>query len=84
MEAQTLINIGLGALMLGVGWFAREVWDAVKELKGDLSKLREDMPKTYVTKEDWREDMRNVREDIRYLKDICGKIFDRLENKADK
>lgn len=63
--------------MLGLGWFARELWDAVKELKNDVSKLREDLPKTYVSKEDWRPEIQDI-------KNILGKIFDKLENKADK
>jgi len=60
-----------------MGWFARELWSAVKELKADLAKLREELPKTYVTRDDFREDMREV-------KDMLGKIFDKLDAKQDK
>jgi len=77
MEMQHIIDLGLGASMAVIGWFAREMWGAVKELKSDLSKLREDLPKSYVAKDDYRED-------IRELKEIMNKVFDRLENKADK
>jgi antirestriction protein len=77
MEMQQIIDLGLGAVMAVIGWFAREMWGAVKELKSDLSKLREDLPKEYVSKDDYRQD-------IRELKDIMNKVFDRLENKADK
>jgi len=74
---QQIIDLGLGAVMTVIGWFAREMWGAVKELKSDLSKLREDLPKSYVSKDDYRED-------IRELKEIMNKVFDRLENKQDK
>ena len=77
MEMQQIIDLGLGAVMAVIGWFARELWSVVKELKSDLSKLREDLPKDYVTKDDYRQD-------IRELKEIMNKIFDRLENKQDK
>ena len=77
VDIQTIINIALGSVMSALGWFARELWDAVKELKGDLSKLREDLPKTYVAKEDWRPEIQDI-------KNILGKIFDRLDGKADK
>ena len=77
MEMQQIIDLGLGAVMAVIGWFAREMWGAVKELKSDLSKLREDLPKSYVSKDDYRED-------IRELKEIMNKVFDRLENKQDK
>jgi len=55
------------------GWFARELWTAVQDLKNDLSKL----PLTYVARLDYKEDMREIKE-------MLSKIFDRLDNKADK
>ena len=67
----------LGIGMTVVGWFARELWGAVKELKADLAALREDLPKEYVAKDDYRED-------IREIKALLAKIFEKLENKADK
>jgi cell fate (sporulation/competence/biofilm development) regulator YmcA (YheA/YmcA/DUF963 family) len=60
-----------------LGWFARELWAAVKDLKTDLSKLREELPKHYIAKDDYRDDMKDI-------KDMLSKIFDKLENKADK
>jgi cell fate (sporulation/competence/biofilm development) regulator YmcA (YheA/YmcA/DUF963 family) len=77
MEPQALFNLVIGAGLTVLGWFARELWAAVKELKSDLSKLREELPKSYITKDDYRQDMRDV-------KDMLGKIFDRLDDKADK
>lgn len=77
MEPQSLFNLVLGGGFTVLGWFARELWTAVKELKSDLSKLREQIPKMYITKDDYREDMREI-------KDMLSKIFDRLDNKADK
>lgn len=77
MESQTIINYVLGIASTAMGWFARELWSAVKDLKSDLAKLREELPKTYVTRDDFREDMREV-------KDMLGKIFDKLDGKADK
>ena len=72
MDQQT-INLILGACMAVAGWFARELWTAVQELKNDLAKL----PLTYVARQDYKDDMREI-------KDMLSKIFDRLENKADK
>jgi len=77
MDYQTLLNIGLTLVSSVTGWFARELWAAVKELKSDLAKLREDLPKEYIAKDDYKDD-------IRELKDMIGKIFDKLDNKSDK
>ena len=70
---QQLLNILFGAALAVAGWFARELWSAVQELKTDLSKL----PLVYVARQDYRDDMKEVKE-------MLGKIFDRLENKQDK
>jgi hypothetical protein len=77
MESQHLINTALGLGFSVLGWFARELWSAVKELKTDLSKLREDLPKTYVARNDYRDDLNEI-------KNMLGKIFDKLDNKQDK
>lgn len=72
MEQQT-INLILSTCMAVAGWFARELWTAVQELKNDLAKL----PLIYVARLDYKDDMREVKE-------MLSKIFDRLDNKADK
>lgn len=77
MDTQYFINTTLGLGFSVLGWFARELWSVVKELKADLSKLREDLPKSYVTKNDYRDDLNEI-------KNMLGKIFDKLDNKQDK
>jgi hypothetical protein len=77
MESQHLINVALGVVSAVFGWLARELWTAVKDLKEDLSDLAVELPKTYVTRDDYRSDLKEI-------KDMLGKIFDRLEHKADK
>jgi cell division protein FtsB len=77
MDYQTVLNIGLTLVSSVTGWFARELWAAVKELKVDLAKLREELPKSYVAKDDYKND-------IRELKEMINKIFDKLDNKSDK
>ena len=77
MESQSLINSALAIGCAGVGWLARELWTAVKLLQADLTRLSVDLPKTYVTRDDYRSDLKEI-------KDMLGKIFDRLDNKADK
>lgn len=77
MTSQDIINLAFGAAASVLGWFARELWSAVKDLKGDLAKLREELPKTYVTRDDFKEDIRDI-------KDMLTKLFDRLDHKADK
>tara|TARA_R110000868_G_scaffold272773_2_gene532016 strand:- start:4745 stop:4978 length:234 start_codon:yes stop_codon:yes gene_type:complete len=77
MEYQNLINLFVGIAFTISGWFAREMWSAVKELKIDLAKLREELPKTYVTQV-------HNRDDICEIKEMLNKIFDKLDLKVDK
>jgi len=77
VETQNLINLSLAGAASVLGWFARELWSAVKELKTDLAMLREDLPRQYVIRDDHREDMRDI-------KSMLAKIFDKLDGKQDK
>ena len=77
MDNQLLINLILGGVMSVIGWFARVLWYAVDELKKDLSKLREELPKEYLGKDDYRQD-------VRELKEMISKLFDILEKRREK
>ena len=77
MEPQLLINSGLSLACLVIGWLARELWTSVKLLQSDLTRLSVELPKTYVTRDDYRSDLKEI-------KGMLEKIFDRLEGKVDK
>lgn len=77
MSTQDLINLGLVTAASVLGWFARELWAAVKDLKADLAKLREELPRSYVARDDYKDD-------IREIKEMLTKLFDRLDHKVDK
>jgi hypothetical protein len=73
MEYQLLFNI-----IMAVAGFLGGV--LVNRLFGTLDRLDQDLkliPEKYVAKDDYRED-------IREIKEMLGAIFKRLENKADK
>lgn len=77
MDWQTIINIGLSAMVATAGWFARQLWDSVKELRRDIHQIEIDLPSNYVKKIDI---------DARFdkLEGILERIFDKLEQKADR
>lgn len=77
MDMQWVLNTAAGIAFTALGWFAREMWSAVKELKSDLSRLREELPKTYLPKDDFKEG-------IKEIKDMLSDIYKELRNKADK
>jgi hypothetical protein len=84
MDWQIIINIGAGGLLGIGGWFARQLWDAVKELKRDISKLELHISEKYVKKSDvetFKQDMDKRFDKLEYM---MNKLIDKLESKADK
>lgn len=72
MDVQTLFNFTVGALTTALGWFARELWSAVNSLKNELASVREDLPKNYIRKEDFRD-----------FKEELMTVLHRIETKID-
>jgi hypothetical protein len=81
MDWQTIMNLIAGIAVAVGGWFARELWGAVKELREDLHRIEVDLPSHYIRRDEFQEG-------IKELKDICRQIFDKVDSlekrKADK
>ena len=77
MEPQTLINIAGGITLSVVGWLARELWGAVKDLREDIHRIEIDLPKTYVPRAD-------IAAQMKHIEDMFQRIYDKLDAKADK
>lgn len=77
MDTQTLFNF-IGGLAVAIGgWFARELWGAVKELRADIHAIEIDLPKNYVQRDDLDKRMAHI-------EDMFQRIYDKLDGKADK
>ena len=73
MDYQILFNIAVAIAGFFGGWTLNRIYQAIDRLDNDVRNL----PLNYVTRDDYRVDMAEV-------KHMLGKIFDRLENKVDK
>jgi len=73
MEIQQIFDIAVTIAGFLAGWVLNNITKAIERLDADVR----DMPKDYVTKEDYHRD-------IDEIKDICKQIFNKLDNKADK
>ena len=84
MDWQNLINVGAGAALGVMGWFARQLWDAVEELKKDIGELKLHMSDSYVKKSEM--DTLKVEMDKRFdrVEMLLDRLFDKLESKVDK
>jgi len=81
MATQTIINVLLGIAFAGLGWFAREIWSATKELREDLHKIEVQLPENYIRKDEFRDEMKEIKS---ILNEIFRKIDDLGTRKADK
>ena len=73
MEIQQLFNIALGLAAFFGGWVLNNITRTLERLDTDIRA----MPANYVSKDDYRRD-------IDEIKDMLGKIFDKLDTKQDK
>jgi len=67
---QTLLNWLFGSVMAVLGWFGKTLWDAVQELKNDMKDIEVNLPKDYVSKEDYKSDIKDIKEMLKELYDM--------------
>jgi len=77
MDVQTAFNAVIGGLMMLSGWFLRVVWDSIKRLQADQNTLERHVSETYVRRDDYRDDMAE-------MKLMLRQIISKLDDKADK
>ena len=73
MDYQILFNIAVAIAGFFGGWTLNRIYQAIDRLDADVR----GMPLHYVTRDDYRGDMAEI-------KGMLGKIFDRLDGKVDK
>lgn len=72
-EGQLLFNIIVGVAGMFGGWILNNISRSIERLDKDVRQ----MPLTYVTRADYRADIDEV-------KQILGRIWDKLDDKEDK
>ena len=77
MEDIGVVQILWFIVTLLIGFFVKTIWEKMSFLSKRVDKWATAMPQNYVRRDDYRDDIRDI-------KDMLGKIFDRLEMKADK
>jgi predicted RNA-binding protein with EMAP domain len=73
MDYQTLFNIAVAVAGFLGGWTLNRIYQAIDRLDNDVRQ----MPMSYVARDDYRTDLKDIR-------DMLSKIFDKLDGKADK
>ncbi len=77
MQILDFIPAAFGAAMGVMGWFLRQLWEATRELKNDIANLRQELPRQFVLREDYRAD-------ILEIKSMLREVREAVAHKADK
>jgi len=77
MEPVTLFNAALAVLLLIGGWALRVIWDTLRRIQADQTEFERHVSETYLRKDDYRDDMQEVKALIR-------QILAKLDDKADR
>ena len=77
MDNQTLFNLVITLSGVLGGWMLNIIWAAINDLKKDVKDINRQMHSDFV-----RKDIYNG--DIDEIKNMLGKIFDKLDKKVDK
>lgn len=84
MDWQQVINFVGAAALSVIGWFARQLWEAVNELKRDVNSLELHVSENYVKKVDLNSLKSDINVRFDRLEQLMDKVYDKLDNKADR
>jgi uncharacterized membrane protein (DUF106 family) len=77
MMSQDTINLMITISGVVFGWILRVVWESIRKLQDEMNEFQREVHTSYVSKDDYRQDILEVKE-------ILKQIFDKLDRKADK
>lgn len=84
MDYQVLFNMLMGLVGFLGGWVLNNLSKAIERLDADVR----EMPKQYVSKEDWKSAMSDMKEEMRAglakIDNTLNTIFSKLDKKEDK
>ena len=78
---QSIINIVGGALLAGIGWFCREIWDSVKLLREDVHRIEINLPESYIKRSEIEARLDKIDMRFEKLDAHITKLFERLDNR---
>jgi len=86
MDWQTVINLSLGTMMGLIGWFAREIWETIKDLRKEIKDLDRKMHSEFVRRDDFKDAMAEHKKDMQRgfdeVKDLIGTLFKQKQDRT--
>lgn len=88
MDSQAVFDwiVGIGGAI--VGWMLKMIWEAIRDMRGEIKELDKQMHDDFVRRDDFKEAIREIKDDMREgfnkVDRTLGLIFKKLENRNDK
>lgn len=74
MSATQAILALVGLVCTGLGWWMNDLWQAHKALRQELADFKALVPDKYVAKEEYREDVREMKQTLRDIWAQLGRL----------
>jgi hypothetical protein len=84
MDWQNLINLIFGVALPIGGWFCRQLWDSVKELKREIADLRLHVSESYVKKSEIETLKIDMDKRFDRIEMLLDRLYEKLDQKVDK
>ena len=79
VDGQFILNSLIMTAVAAVGWFARQIWDAVQELKQDVHEIEVDLPKNYVRQDQIESRLDKIDSRFDKLDSHIARLFEKME-----
>lgn len=70
------------------GWILKVIWEAIKDLKGDLKEVDKHINENFVRRDDFKDAVKEMKDDMREgfnkVDQTLGLLFKKLDGKEDK
>lgn len=88
MSDQIIFNWAIAVAGFLGGWILKVIWDAIVRLQEDLKKMDDKMHEDFVRRDDFKDAVKEIKDDMRVgfanSDKILGLIFKKLDNKEDR
>lgn len=88
MTDQIIFNWAIAVAGFLGGWILKVIWDAIVRLQEDLKKMDDKMHEDFVRRDDFKDAVKEIKDDMRAgfanSDKILGLIFKKLDNKEDR
>lgn len=85
---QAVFNWAVGIAGFLGGWVLKVIWEAIKDLKGEVREVDRHINETFVRRDDFKDAIADIKCDMKEgfekVDKTLGLIFKKLENKEDK